>query len=324
MLVVIYYIVCGNIFYMEIIFNKEIDEIREIVEKFAKYQKIMLLYDNTASNTLLLDIEYNVREYCIFNKMNVENLGTNEIYNGYKLIIFLASVDNFLSLDIRWEEFVNIFLPTDIGILPFYLLENSIQNFILLDRRKVDIGAITSVEFNRIFSIIESLYNSQELEEFDSEISGEITLNKIIKLIENVPKNTEFIDIKIMKSERIEYRYIGLVDLILIDALYLFLVSIRNRTQELVDVYKLAHNDLSSVDKYYEMFNSNVVTEILNINYSFLFPKIKNARERIKTAIETCKFSNQEIVEIMAKVKNYAKNDNGIVGYLYLYNIFDV
>ena len=114
---------------MQIIKDNFSNNLLEIVNKYAKYQKVMVVYDNSVNNANLLQIYELIGANCVFNKLNMTIEDYSELNNGYKLLIFLCEADSFINFEFDVGEFINVFIPTDNAVLPFFLKGN---NFLFL------------------------------------------------------------------------------------------------------------------------------------------------------------------------------------------------
>ena len=96
--------------------------IKDIIERRSKYQKVMLIYDNNITNADILEIYDKIKELCIFNKLNIdtERDRFDEIFDGYRTIIFFCSANSFLNINVDRTEFINIYVPIDSHVLPFF------------------------------------------------------------------------------------------------------------------------------------------------------------------------------------------------------------
>ena len=106
---------------MKIYGDNLVEKLKQLVETKAKYQKVMLLFDENISSVEINKIYEEIKGFCVFNQACINTINKEEIYNGYKLIIFRCSVDNFLQCDLNKDEFICVFYPTDNFILPYFL-----------------------------------------------------------------------------------------------------------------------------------------------------------------------------------------------------------
>ena len=79
---------------------------------YAKYQKVMLLYDDSVSNIQIQEVYHSIKGICVYNQSEIASLDKNEIFNGYKLIIYFCSVDGFFNFyfDIKSLSYFVLFL----------------------------------------------------------------------------------------------------------------------------------------------------------------------------------------------------------------------
>ena len=131
-----------------------LEEIKGIVADKAKYQKVMLLYDDSFSALEVGEIYATIKELCIYNCKSVEGLDLQELNNGYKLIIYLMSADSYLKLNVKQDEFVNVFISSD-AILPYMIDDmNSINNkdYLLIKNMGLDKSMLSSIHFNNFYN----------------------------------------------------------------------------------------------------------------------------------------------------------------------------
>ncbi|MBE5740984.1 MAG: hypothetical protein E7351_00395 [Clostridiales bacterium] len=313
---------------MKILYQDFITEIKNTVQTKAKYQKVMLLYDENVSELQTMEIRSAVKEICIFNQMKITDLDYMEIYNGYKLVIYLCRVDSFLRLDIHREDFDNLYIPQDENLLPYFLDDkenmSDYSDYLVICDANIDIAMMSSVNFNKFYNYFKEILSFQNRDiEFSFE-NEEITQYNSLKLMTNLPSNMEFIDIRILKEQDIEYKYLPIVDLLLINAFLLLITSIKNHDLTLVDVYKGAKDDDNLLDRLYSMCNNDAFYNIITLNYNCLYHAVQKTKQKILSYINSDGISNQQIEEIVTKVKNFTKNSSNFMCSLYLHNIFSV
>lgn len=296
-----------------------------IIESHAKYQKIMIIYDNSVSNTLIDEIYFKIRDNCVFNKCNIKE-DLNIIYDGYKLLIFLCSTDSYLKLNLRLDEFVCVFMPTDDEMLPYFLnKENSISqqpNFLFIKRGAADAKVIPSVYFNQFYNYINQLIFMQGSSVQFNFQDFSITQKSLINILKSLPADFKFYDIEIIRRTNLTYNQLPLLDYVLICALCCFIRAVQSNSLALVDVYKLAGDNYDIVNKYYAMANGGLVVNVVGLNAHCLLITANKTREKILQNISY--YSKQEVEEVINCVKNYAKTEDGLLSYLYLYNLFDL
>lgn len=301
-------------------------EIANIVQSKAKYQKVMLLYDNSVTNEEIAKVYDVIKDLCIFNKLNVQIQNLDEIYNGYRLLIFLCSADVFATLKINRDEFINIYFPTDERVLPFFLNDENVlskQNDYILMPKGVDIAILSSLYFNRFYNHIKDLIYFQSSDTQFDFTPTEITQHSVIDALNSVGSDFEFKDIEIIKQSKIDYRQLPLVDYMLITAFELIIDAVKSQTLMLVDVYKAVKDDYKLVDKFYAYYNNNCLLNLINLNYQCLKRICEKSKEKIVEYLTMQNVDESEIGQVLEKIKEYSKHSEDLMCYLYLYNVFD-
>lgn len=301
-------------------------EIKNIVQTKAKYQKVMLLFDENVSSIEIANIYNNIKELCIYNQCNIDKIDINEIYNGYRLLIYYCNAEKFLNLNIQTDEFVNVFCPISDAILPFFLnnnnLKSSADNYLIIDNSKLDISMMTSMCFNKFYHYISGLLGMKN-KTYNFDINNnEITQYNTIKTINEIEEDLVFIDVDILKKTKLSYKYLPLIDLILINAFLLVITSIKNQNYMLVDVYKSVKEDESLIEKFYKLYNNETFTNIIILNYNCLYNYCIRTKQKILECFNIYDISQTEIEKVITMVKDYAKKDTGLLSYTYLYNVF--
>ena len=103
---------------MRVVYEDIDKELKSIIAQKAKYQKVMLLHDDTVSNAQINKLYENVKELCVYNQVDISAIEESEIYNGYKALIYFCSTDSFLKIKFDVDEFVNIFNIIILYIMP--------------------------------------------------------------------------------------------------------------------------------------------------------------------------------------------------------------
>ncbi|MBO5954626.1 MAG: hypothetical protein J6Q13_01510 [Clostridia bacterium] len=312
---------------MKIYGDNLIKELKQIVESKAKYQKVMLLFDEDVSNVETSEIYEEIKGLCVYNQANIKTLEKEELFNGYRLIIFRCSVDNFLKYGFNRDEFVCVFYPTDNFMLPYFLSqENKIdsnENFLLINKSQIDLNLISSVNLNMFYNYFKNMLSGQN-SIVDFYFNKEITQFNVLNCISEMSENSFFVDVDILKKCEIDYKDIIIVDLLLIDAFLLLIESVKNQNLMIVDVYKSAKDNVELIEKFYRLFNNDSFIKLVVLNYNCLYKYCQNIKQKIFELIGFCEIEKSIVEEVMAKIKKYSKNDNDLVCYLYLYNIFGV
>lgn len=307
---------------MEIFYKEQVKEIEKIVLKHAKYQKVMLLYDDSVSMIKINEIFSYIKPFCVFNKLEItENL--DEVYNGYKMLIFMCGGDSFLKCDINLDEFINVFIPTDRALLPYYLNSNkqicNRENYIFLDKIKIDENVIPSILFNKFYDYLYDLiFTQNSCVNFDFS-KNEITTFQNLQIID-ANKGLKISDIEILKQSNLSYSNLGLLDYLIITAFEIVINSIREQSLSLVDVYKISKDNNQYVDKLYAMFSNNPFQIIVALNYNSINTVLVQTKNQILNYLSF--YQDENLEEILEKLKNYAKTSDGLIAYLYLYNVF--
>ena len=310
---------------MEIVKQDFLINLKQIVAVHAKYQKVMLLYDENATNSQISSILSEIKEICIFNKMDANNLDLEELNNGYKLIVYLMSGNSFLNLNFSVCEFVNIFIPTNEFVLPFFADENfnlnTQKNFLFLSK-DIDISIETSVMFNKIYEYINGLVLGQVKNGNLFELNS-ITQNELMNLLND--ETLFFYDLKIIKNVKIDVKFLPVVDVVLISAIQVLIDSILENNLALVDCYKAVKNDEGLIEKFYAFSTNNVFCELVKlnkVNLKNLFFKLESKLKNLTWYFQST--SKETIEKIILQIKDYLKDSTDFLFNLYLYNLFGV
>lgn len=321
---------------------KEMIDIKNIVLSKAKYQKVMLLYDDSVSGVETRDIYELIKKDCIYNEMNINNIDRQELMNGYKLVIFYMNGQSFLHLDFEKSDFINIFIPTDNYILPFVCdFKKSIGNFIdtkvktsnkenigfsnrnylILKEKDTDVSVISSIYFNRVYThICNLIYNTNCEISFDK-FDGILFNKNIIDILNKEEKNLSFVDVEIVKQNNLDIIDVVLLDYILLSAFEVFVQAIKEKSLSMIDVYKVAQNNNDKINCFYEMMNNYALIERLNLNFNCLINIIRTNKENVLELISN-NYEEDAVNKIIDSIKEFSKDADGLFGYMYFYNVF--
>ena len=312
---------------MQLCYENGYKEIKKIVEEKAKYQKVMVLTDDNISNLQIQEIYNLIKGICVYNQCKINKLDKNEIFNGYKLIIYYCSADSYMQCNLNKSEFVNVFLPIKNEFLPFFLNnESAFENendFLILGETKIDLLMLSSLISNKFYETFKSITDEKVLAKNIDFILRDITTNNMFETVMDYKENTVFLDVDILKKEKLSYKYIIILNLILIDAFLKLLTNIKSNRLMIVDVYKYNKNEVDIIDKMYKLYNNNSFKNLVLLNYNCLLNFCLRTKQKIKQLISFFQVEFDKVEGIINKVKNYSKNCNNIFGYLYLYNIFE-
>ena len=309
---------------MDILYEKDLNEIRSFVQSKAKYQKVMLLFDETVSNVEISEIYNQIKDLCVFNQSNINKYDDIEINNGYRLIIYYCSAESYLKCGLNREEFENLIIPTDFSVLPFFLADNfkTLTNgCCLINKSGVDVVALISVCFNKFFKFLNNLI-SGEISIYAFDLVKCVTQQSIVEIINE--EETCYIDFELLKKCDLSYKELPIVDLILIDAFLVLINSIKNSECMLVDVYKASEGNHLIIDKLYRLYNNDHIRKLIILNHNSILNYCMLTRNKILELIKFVNMETSNLKEIVNKIKNFSKQNEGLIGCLYLYDIFGV
>ena len=290
----------------------------------------MLLYDDNVSSITIRNIYDDIKELCIYNQADMSRCDDIEsmLNDGYRLVIYCCGVDNFIMKNFSRSDYINVFIPQDNSLLPYYLNNNweiirSDDYIVRLDN--MDTSAMGSIYFNKAFNSLRNLMtmsSSKVSIEFSPEINNMFILQEMDRLQDSKMK---FVDVDILKCCGVHYDQLPLVDYILLSALLTLVQGIKSRSLSLVDVYKSAGDDYSMIDRFYAMYNNESLIGLINLNFYYISNMLERTRDKLLDMVSVCcECSESTIDDIIDKIRQYSKQDNGVIGYLYLYNLFTI
>lgn len=313
-----------NILIMEIL-DFTIKEIFKTIERKAKYQKVMLFYDDECSNEEINSIYEGVKEICIFNKQYINVFNLEEINNGYKAIIYLCSAKNFLKLNFDKSEFVNLCVVKDREFLPYCVNNNNrlIKNnlFLFSSNNVIDVKLLSSLTFNKFYNELLSVVNFNKKCICDYEVCQNISVKESL---DSVDAEFEFVDMGIMSKTGLKYENLALLHLVLINALILMIDNVKNKTLMLVDTYKICKEDYSKLDKFFAMASNDNLKTMLILNYNYLINLGLKIKDEILSKYINENIEVKTVEEVLKALKFYSKDADNIIGYLYLFDFFKV
>ena len=277
--------------------------IYDVVEKYAKYQKVMLVFDEGVSCLKTTEVYNFIKDICIFNQCNCSELN-DEIFNGYKLLVFICSTDSFLKIKIKIDEFLNVFCPTDCNVLPFLVdtnnrINNS-NNFVIVEKNVIDVSMVSSLIFNKFFNMMKNL-NTVDFDCVDKGVFLEDLNFDVLPQFENLDENDEFIDVDILRKCSLNYKLLPVVDIILIDAFLIVFQAVKQQQLSLVDVYKSCREDYDKVDRFYAMINNENFASVIKLNFSFLTGLLVKYKSKIKDCLDVVELCDEEVESVLFK-----------------------
>lgn len=302
--------------------RKNYDELLPIVEQHAKFQKVMLIFDNFTSNLTLQSIQNQIKEVCIFNKMSISSPNINEVYNGYKMLIFCCEPESFLKLNLNLSEFVCVVINNS-AYLPFTVNPNNNiceTNMIMLpNKSSVDKPAYASLYFNEFYNYICNLYTQQD-DDFTLQIT-ELSPRQLVSVLHSLPAYFTFIDVDILRKSNLNYDCLPLIDFCLITGFETLFSCVKQHTLEMTDLYKSIRTDQQLIDKFYALAQNDALLAIVELNFNELTSKIKHAKKHILSFMPT--FTTEMLKHVVGQVKDYAKDTSSILNYMFLYDVFN-
>lgn len=297
------------------------DSLTAMVEQYAKYQKVMLIYDDCVSNSQIDDLYQEIKNICIFNKIDVKNENLNEVYNGYKMLIFFCQPESFLKIKINLDEFVNIMVVEHNRFLPYCLnqfnTKTSAKLFLIDDSVEVDKSAYSSIEFNVFYNFFNNLYYQQSEIKIDEK---KFFVNGFFAEINQLPEQFEFVDIDVLKKSSLDYAFLPIIDYILLAGFQTFFYAVKHQTLTMTDLYKTIKTDQNLIDKFYLLSQNQTIIFLIDYNYTELQQMLDQAINRVKNFIFPV--TDDCLAEILEKLKEYCKNCSGLLNYLFLYDMF--
>lgn len=313
---------------MKIIKGNCLQELKKIVQSKAKFQKVMLLFDDSISNVEISEIYECVKGECVYNQSHVSSIDKNEIYNGYKLIIYCGTVEGFLKLNLDLQEFVKVFIIKENRVLPYFLTNNNkidgAENFLIIEENLTDLQMFASVWFNAFYNYFKYLmFGKNNFIQWPL-INEEVTQINVCEFVSNLDEEFEFADMLIVKEAEVDYKDIVIVDLILINAFLLLIEAIKSRNYMLVDVFKATNEDENEIDRFYKLFNNEQFVNSIILNYHCLHSYCIKTKQKILQLLDFVECDLNKVNDLTEQVKSIVKKNCGLLGYLYLYDIFSV
>lgn len=313
---------------MKVYYGNVIEEVNRLILNRAKYQKVMIVYDDFVSTLVLNNLYSIIKDVCIYNNSHINNLDHNELNNGYKMVVYFCMAESYLEKQIENKDFVNVFCPQDEKLLPFVIDKdakiNESESYLLLERKTIDVSMISSLYCNHFINYIQSLINCEGSEDLFA-ISSEYKVDfNIESIIEKADKNMVFLDCSILKKYKLDYEKLALLDLILIDAFLVLINSIKTQSLMIVDIYKAGREDYALIDKCFSVVNNDILRNIVLLNYNNLIEYCEIAKQNILDCVSVFTYSQKDYAQVVESVKQYAKQSNEVLSVLYTYNIFGV
>lgn len=299
--------------------------LQNVIEAKAKFQKVLLIYDEQVPSAELNKIANTIKTHCVFNQVFVDNITEAEIYNGYKLLVFFCSAKRFFKLNFNLADCINFFIPTDCNYLPFFVDSNfnlsTQNNYLFLSNNAIDENIIFSCLFNCVYSAFNALAFNSEIANKKLDLSH-ITQQSVLNLLQQF-ENEQFIDFKILKQLNLDYENLPMVDYFLLLALDAFTTSIKDNNLSLTDVYKNLKSDYAKINKFYSICENKTFLQAVNLNFFYLNALIKQCVGYLNKIFDiTNIFNKRNVNNILSQLKNYATQDNLLLNYLFLYNVF--
>lgn len=302
-------------------YNDYLSNLKGLIDN-VKYQKVLLIYSSEATDSDIAEIYDTIKDNVVFNKVQYESLDKDIINNGYRMVILLCSGDDILHLDYSVEDVINVYIPLDNGILPFFYLlrRNSYNqnNYILIRDHKADICLNAHIEFLKFWLDILSLKHNTEhlwLEGYSL-----LDLRQSIDIISNITVDN-YIDVDIVSRCSLLYQDLVCVELVVLDGYLRLIQDAKLGNLTMIDIYKYHFDDVENVDMYYKVYQDSSFIQYLSLNHDVLIERILGVKDKLKEYLTIISSENTNIDTIIESVKEYSKANEELAE-LYLYDVF--
>ena len=306
---------------MQTMYGDYLSNLKELTQKFSKYQKVLLVYSSLASDDEVNSIYEAIRGEVVFNKIQLELFSSELISDGYRMVIFLCSGSELLNINYSSEEFINIYIPLKNEILPFYsLIKSEDRGYILFKNNDLDIFVYCFLEFHKIMFKLYS-FKETNIELWTNYNYDDLDLVNSIKALNQNIYKSKMIDIDFIKYFNLDYSTLACVELIILNGYKRLILDIASNCLKMVDVFKFHKDDTFLVDKLYKVFSNTNFIRLLRLNSKSLIKDIDQARERILFILSGRESLEFDLDDLIEKVKKYCLICDEICE-LYLYDVF--
>ena len=306
---------------MKIIRKNTVKEIVNLILLRAKYQKVVICYDDTADKCLLENIKDKVDKQVVFINFyynnNYEDL-SKTLQDGARIVVYNVSVDNYLKIKDNNNFLIKVFVPTSNFILPYMIeIDSVFCDNLLVCPGKLDCLAIIllyDAGLTKLWADLQ-LHEKVDLEVFkniDNVInSGGGDLMEITGYLSN------YIDISVDENCIPYYIYLKLC------YVCKMLERFKFNEESVLDFYKLKLSR-EEIDKAYLVLVKSEIVDCLKMYCDKILRVVYALLQRVKILIKKYFKNKINIEKIDLKIKENAKNlkiDN-LLYISYIFNVF--
>lgn len=305
---------------MKVFFNDQIENLISLVEKCAKYQKVLLVYSAQATDSKILDIYNAIKDSVIFNKVDSKLFTNDLVSDGYRMIIFLTTGIELTRFKYNTQDFINVYLPINNEVLPFYYIMGDTEGYILFEERAIDLNIYSFLYFHGVLDYLSELKagNSKILL---PAVNTNYSLESSLELLNN-SNLSSFVDLEFIVENDLEYSALSYIHIFILDGLMQFVTSVNNKELQMIDVYKYHGDDNEMIDRLYKIYSNYNYFKLLKLNFNQILNKIGETKRNIIFLIDNSNFSNElNYDDLMNKLKNFCSKKDELIE-LYLYDIF--
>lgn len=305
------------------LFEYSKDNFIQYIINIAKYQKVVLVYDNSTNVELVKEMRTQFEKYTVFFAVSIDNpILPSFILEDTKCVIDYVELQNFFKLFNMLDDNITLVSLAVKEIYP--RLTDKINHSLFVkgfSKNVIDLFFVINVMTE---NFVRAKMNNQpfEIGLFEKVLHyflhKEYSKYAFAKLIFDMPKEINFgfdvaSELKCCKSASI-YLYLRLCA---IDCLF---QTFQNGILGQIDVYKIYQNDEEKINLCYRLLNNEKMIFVLKNQCKCVVEKISLILNKIKLKN---KININKIKIELKNLKNNAKNINSdnLLKYCYLYNI---
>lgn len=305
---------------MKIICKDFEQEICKLVLQKAKFQKVVICYDNCADKGLLDKLNARLSKQVVL--INFYLNGNEEeffkvVQNGARIVIYNISANNYLKVKDDNNFLIKIFVPTSAFALPYLIEQDSVYcDNLFIDKRQMDyltIIALYDAGFTKLWADLQQ-GNQVDLEVFKN--LDYIVNDKNKDVFTIVKQLAVYIEKDVAEEELPYYIYLKLC------YIYNMLEKFKFNEETTIDFYKL-NLTREELNKAYSVMVKSEIVDYLKLYCDNLMRVVSALIVRIKILIKKYIKNNINIKKLDEKIKlnaKYLKIDN----LLYISYIFGV